>query len=160
MNINQSCSCKYKAYTLVCCQCGQKAVINELDNKEKKLKEMKERLEKLIIEKTILRMEIRELEDDINGCTAYLIRYSAAKRFLQNVDSTGKFIYSPDFCKDYVADRFIYNCMKTYIVNPPLFTYRDNNDSTIHPEHLRFHENSKEHTKKLWLNAAGVDGVV
>ena len=64
MDISPSCKCKYKAYNLVCCQCGKKAVIRETTSKEKKLKEMKEQLKKLIDEKTILKMEIRELEDE------------------------------------------------------------------------------------------------
>ena len=41
------------------CKCGK------TDSKEKQLIEMKKRLEKLIIEKTVLRMEIRDLENEI-----------------------------------------------------------------------------------------------
>jgi hypothetical protein len=65
MGISSNCNCKYKAYVLACCRCGKTATLCETDTKEKQLIEMKKRLEKLIIEKTVLRMEIRELENEI-----------------------------------------------------------------------------------------------
>jgi len=65
MDISSNCNCKYKAYILVCCRCGKSATLSETDTKEKQLIEMKKRLEKLILEKTTLRMEIQELEDEI-----------------------------------------------------------------------------------------------
>ena len=65
MDISANCKCKYKAYVLVCCRCGKSATLCESDTKENKLNEMKKRLQKLITEKTILRMEIQELEDEI-----------------------------------------------------------------------------------------------
>ena len=65
MDISTNCKCKYKAYVLVCCRCGKSATLSETDTKEKQLIEMKKRLQKLIIEKTTLRMEIQELEDEI-----------------------------------------------------------------------------------------------
>ena len=43
-----------------------------------------------------------------------------------------------------VADLFLYSHFKTYTYKYPLFTYRDNNDSTIHPNHLSIHVRSKE----------------
>jgi hypothetical protein len=65
MDISSNCKCKYKAYVLVCCRCGKSATLSETDTKEKQLIEMKKRLQELIIEKTTLRMEIQELEDEI-----------------------------------------------------------------------------------------------
>ena len=65
MDISSNCKCKYKAYVLVCCRCGKTATLCETDTKEKQLIEMKKRLQKLINEKTTLRMEIKELEDEI-----------------------------------------------------------------------------------------------
>jgi regulator of replication initiation timing len=50
---------------MVCCRCGKTATLSETDSKEKQLIEMKKRLEKLITEKTVLRMEIQQLEDEI-----------------------------------------------------------------------------------------------
>ena len=50
MEFSTDCNCKYKAYCLVCCSCGKKAVLSEKDSKEKKLKEMRERLQQLINE--------------------------------------------------------------------------------------------------------------
>jgi hypothetical protein len=40
----------------------------------------------------------------------------------------------------------------TYLVYPPVFTYPSNNDSFIHPNHLRMHESSKNMIAKAYLN--------
>jgi regulator of replication initiation timing len=65
MDISSNCKCKYKAYVLACCRCHKIASLSETESKENKLNEMKKRLQKLISEQTILRIEIKELEDDI-----------------------------------------------------------------------------------------------
>lgn len=64
MNISSNCKCKYKAYTLICCRCHKVASLSEAESNENKLNEMKKRLQKMIDELTILRMEIKELEND------------------------------------------------------------------------------------------------
>jgi len=49
--------------------------------------------------------------------------------------------------KIYVADELLYSSVKTYTYKYPMFTYRDNNDSNIHPDHLKIHIKSKEMIK-------------
>lgn len=39
-----------------------------------------------------------------------------------------------------------------YLVYPPVFTYPSQNDSYIHPQHLRMHESSKNMIAKAYLN--------
>lgn len=90
------------------------------------------------------------------GTAAYFIRLCGAKRlmdYLCKYSSPTQFRYciGPEYPFYHHTDRFLYSFLRTYGVNPPLFTYRDSNDSSIHPDHVNFHANSKEKTKKLWL---------
>lgn len=66
----------------------------------------------------------------------YVINRASAEKFLNVKLTTDKKI-------NYVADHFLYSHVTTYTYKYPLFTYRDNNDSTIHPEHLDLHIRSK-----------------
>lgn len=43
----------------------------------------------------------------------------------------------------YITENWIYQNCKTYTFRYPMFTYPTNNDSNIHPSHLRGHELSK-----------------
>lgn len=65
MDISSNCKCKYKAYVLVCCRCHKVASLSETESEENRLDEMKKRLQKIIDEQTLLRMEINELENEI-----------------------------------------------------------------------------------------------
>ena len=90
------------------------------------------------------------------GTAAYLIRLGAAKRLIEYLTKYSnptefRFCIGSEHPYYHHADRFLYSFFKTYGVNPPLFTYRDSNDSFIHPDHVDFHAGSKEKTKKLWL---------
>lgn len=88
------------------------------------------------------------------GAIAYLIRYPAAVRFMQfliGTDDSDKNIYIKNKTINHQADLMFYEFLRTYTIIPPLFTYRDSNDSTIHSEHLNSHEISKEWTKRMWL---------
>ena len=66
----------------------------------------------------------------------YVINRTSAKKLLNIKLIIDKRI-------NYVADHFIYSHVTTYTYKYPLFTYRDNNDSTIHPDHLNLHVKSK-----------------
>jgi GR25 family glycosyltransferase involved in LPS biosynthesis len=106
-----------------------------------------------------------EMRKNMCGAIAYLIRYSGARRILDYLcqysnPAVVPFQYYIDGQYPYFhqADRLIYTFLKTYSVNPPPFTYRDSNDSTIHPDHVDFHAKSKERTKKLWAGLDATEG--
>jgi GR25 family glycosyltransferase involved in LPS biosynthesis len=92
---------------------------------------------------------------NICGATAYLMTHAAASKFMTNIKSQ---YYSNKYCigpntrgiVTYKADWLIYSLMRTYTVNPPLFTYRDQNDSNIHPEHVIHQAAAKNRTQELF----------
>ena len=51
-----------------------------------------------------------------------------------------------------VADVLIFESIKTYLYKYCLFTFPDDNSSTIHPEHISFHLETKELAKNYLLN--------
>ena len=71
------------------------------------------------------------------SCGCYLINRQAAEKIVKlGVKTNGKQI-------DYTSDCILFSVLKTYTFKYPMFTARDNNNSTIHPNHLKFQENSK-----------------
>ena len=101
----------------------------------------------------------------VYGSAAYLIRHSAAKRLIRflhrkyhgsQMDSnTNKpYCIGPPMSACHVSDVLIYDYLCTYTVYPPLFTYRDENDSTIHPDHLSLHIRAKDITKQMYIDAS------
>ena len=99
------------------------------------------------------------LRKKVCGTAAYLITYQAAQRIIQflhrrsNVDRDNtKYCIGPPMNPWYPADVLLYDYLCTYTVYPPPFTYRDDNDSTIHTDHLSFHIQMKEHTKRMYLS--------
>lgn len=100
--------------------------------------------------------ELWEMKKNFCGTLAYLITNAAAKRLIQYLcrfssPAMPKYCIGPEVHYYHHADRFLYCFLKTYSYHCPPFTYRDDNDSIIHPEHVDFHSESKEKTKKLYL---------
>jgi GR25 family glycosyltransferase involved in LPS biosynthesis len=83
------------------------------------------------------------------SATAYLIKKSKA------IEYTEKFFKDDIFQNTnpkqrYIADYIIYDNAITYTHVPSLLTYRNNNDSYIHPEHLPNHVKLKKENDDLW----------
>jgi GR25 family glycosyltransferase involved in LPS biosynthesis len=83
--------------------------------------------------------------------TAYLIKRSKA------VEYSNKFFKNNILQNNigikhgrYIADYIIYDHAITYAYFPSLFTYRDNNESFIHPEHISVHVMLKNNNRALW----------
>jgi len=78
------------------------------------------------------------------GTLSYLINKNAALKLINNFYTENKkykiFKYDK---KHYPSDKFIYKFLKTYFYKYPFFIYKTDNDSTIHTNHLSFHEKSK-----------------
>lgn len=68
----------------------------------------------------------------VSSTLIYLINRKGASKIVQNIKSPS----------DWVED-YIYNQCVTYIYKYPMFTYPDDNDSDIHPDHLPEHVYSK-----------------
>ena len=100
--------------------------------------------------------EIWQMQKNLCGTAAYLITNDAAKRLITYLCRFSSPVM-PKYCIGsehpiyHHADRFLYTFFRTYSTNRPPFTHRDSNDSMIHPDHVDFHAESKEKTKKLYL---------
>lgn len=100
--------------------------------------------------------ELWEMKKNFVGAAAYLIKNDAAKRLINYLcqyssPAMPKYTFGPEIPYYHHADRFLYCFFKTYSYNCAPFTYRDQNDSNIHPDHLDYHSESKERTKQLYL---------
>jgi GR25 family glycosyltransferase involved in LPS biosynthesis len=96
-----------------------------------------------------------EITKNICGASAYLMTHAAATRMMSKLKTHhGKYCIGPPHLRgsivSYKADWLIYALLRTYTVNPPLFTYRDDNDSNIHPEHVIHQAESKRKTQQLY----------
>jgi len=103
--------------------------------------------------------EVWEMRKNFCGTAAYLIKNEAAKRLIQYLcryssPAMPKYCLGPEVPYYHHADRFLYCFLKTYSYRCPPFTYRDSNDSVIHPDHMDFHAESKEKTKRQYLRFA------
>jgi GR25 family glycosyltransferase involved in LPS biosynthesis len=97
-----------------------------------------------------------EMHKNLCGTAAYLITNDAAKRLITYLcrfssPAMPKYCIGNEHPVYHHADRFLYKFFRTYSTNRPPFTYRDSNDSMIHPDHVDFHAESKEKTKRLYL---------
>ena len=100
--------------------------------------------------------ETWEMQKNLCGTAAYLITNDAAKRLITYLcrfssPAMPKYCIGSEHPLYHHADRFLYSFFRTYSTNRPPFTHRDSNDSMIHPDHVDFHAESKEKTKKLYL---------
>lgn len=97
----------------------------------------------------IITTNLVEFQNKYYGTTAYLITKEAARLILDNYISKTyhKFVLSGR--SKATADTVIYSLMNTYSI--PIFTYL-NKDSTIHPNHLTFHQATKEQQQEAWKN--------
>ena len=98
--------------------------------------------------------ELYELHTPIkNLCStaAYIISSKAAKRMMVEIYKDGKF-HLPDNTK-HQADLYLYSFLKTYTYKNCPFIYKTENDSLIHPTHVRYHaENRKKIEEMLKLH--------
>ena len=85
---------------------------------------------------------------NIYSAQAYIIKNEFAKKFINKYYINNKFdLTSYD---NHSADIFLYNVCKTYSYKYPYFTYSFTNNSTIHEEHLDFHNKAKKIGLLAW----------
>ncbi len=91
-------------------------------------------------------------KSDRDDCAlAYLIKRSVAVKIINQETKDGRLKITKIEDQYNHADRLIYSYAKRYIYNPSLLTYRDNNDSLLHPNHLKDHIRDKNIHKKRWI---------
>ncbi len=86
------------------------------------------------------------------GAGAYLIKYRAAKKFMDEkfYQKNHKFDLNKQF--EFCADLYLFREFKTYVYKYPFFISSLQNDSEIHPEHLSIHNESRRTISKLIYN--------
>jgi GR25 family glycosyltransferase involved in LPS biosynthesis len=82
------------------------------------------------------------------SAAAYLIKNASAKRLIKEIYDSQSDQYSD--IRFNQADWYLFSKMKTYAYKYPYFTYRTNNDSTLHSEDLPGHEMSKIRVTKMY----------
>jgi GR25 family glycosyltransferase involved in LPS biosynthesis len=87
-------------------------------------------------------------KEDAYSCAAYIINKKAAKKICKNIFKNGK--YELDHTYHHVADFLLYHLFKTYVYKYPYFTYRSNNNSFLHPDHLSGHNRSKNYITECY----------
>jgi GR25 family glycosyltransferase involved in LPS biosynthesis len=85
---------------------------------------------------------------NISCTSAYLINKNGANKLMNLINKENKFILLPNTI--HTADNYIFYLLKTYTYKYPYFTYPTNNDSTIHPDHIWFHNYAKNVAFMSW----------
>jgi GR25 family glycosyltransferase involved in LPS biosynthesis len=80
------------------------------------------------------------------GAGAYLIKASAARKFIERRVTENKYNLNMDLL--FVSDLYIYNEFLSYVYKFPYFIYPLENDSEIHPDHLSFHAGFRKRISK------------
>ena len=78
---------------------------------------------------------------------AYLIRKSAANSLINRMYRNGKYDLDPSV-NSHHADEYLFTTLNTYTYKYPFFTYKTDNESYLHPEHLDNHKKSKLYISK------------
>jgi GR25 family glycosyltransferase involved in LPS biosynthesis len=77
---------------------------------------------------------------------AYLIKRDSAARLMDEIYTNHKYHVEPNIVHN--ADIYLYKKLKTYTYKYPMFIYKKENYSTIHNEHLSYHERSRNMIEK------------
>lgn len=81
---------------------------------------------------------------------AYIIKNASAKRMMNEIYIPDKKRYRLDPNHNHVADSIVFEYCISYTYKFPYFVYKNNNDSTLHNDHLPGHEMSKIRVTKMY----------
>jgi len=81
---------------------------------------------------------------------AYIIKNAAAKRMMNEIYIPDTKRYRLDANHHHVADSIIYEYCISYTYKFPFFVYRSDNDSTLHSDHLSWHESVKKRVTNMY----------
>ena len=82
------------------------------------------------------------------SAAAYVIKNSAAKKIMTTIYVGGKYTIDPTI--NHHADCFLFAKLKTYTYKFPLFMYKKQNTSLLHPEDLAEHEYSRRKIEDMY----------
>ena len=71
------------------------------------------------------------------SASAYIVNYNNLKNKINNLKNDGKWICNENDLM--VSDNYIFSKLNTYIYKYPYFTFPNENDSTLHIDHLNYH---------------------
>ena len=94
--------------------------------------------------------DLHTLQKDMWSTAAYIISKPAAVQMMQRIYKGGKFCLHDN--SHHQADRFLYQNCRTYTYKNCPFIYRTHNDSTIYPDFVYYHENSKKIVEAMLKN--------
>lgn len=83
----------------------------------------------------------RVFNGNYSSSLSYLINKKGSNKIVNNYKN-GKYNLSLKYAN--VADVYLYNLTNTYAYKYPYFIYKTENDSTIHPDHISYHNASKK----------------
>ncbi len=84
----------------------------------------------------------------ISCCGSYLINKRGAKKLLEMIYKDNKYVLLPN--KIHTADNYIYSLLITYAYKYPYFTFPEENVSTIHDNHIAYHNFTKKLAYGAW----------
>ena len=87
-----------------------------------------------------LNINFKELYKKWNNewsAAAYIINYNSLKSKINNLKKNNKWLCNENDLM--VADSYIFSKFNTYIYKYPYFTFPNQNDSTLHNDHLNYH---------------------
>ena len=87
-----------------------------------------------------------------DGTVSYLINKRGSSKIIDQTFKNDKYFLTDEF--QHKADRYLYKTLITYVYCYPYFIYKTNDTSTIHTQHIDFHDKTKAHIlseyKKLY----------
>ena len=83
---------------------------------------------------------------------AYVIHKKAAKKFIDETFDKNIKKYKLQDYHTHEADHYLFKCLRTYTYKYPFFIYPTENNSTLHPEDLESHVQSKKRIENMYMN--------
>jgi GR25 family glycosyltransferase involved in LPS biosynthesis len=81
------------------------------------------------------------INDMKDGTVSYLINKRGSSKIINQTFKNDKYFLSDQY--QHKADRYLYKTLITYVYRYPYFIFKTDNTSTIHTQHIDFHDKTK-----------------
>jgi GR25 family glycosyltransferase involved in LPS biosynthesis len=88
-------------------------------------------------------------DGNYSSSLSYVINKNGSKKILTDYKNN---IYHLSAKYSNVADVYLYNLTNSYVYKYPYFIYKTDNNSTIHPDHISYHDASKKKIENNYQN--------
>jgi GR25 family glycosyltransferase involved in LPS biosynthesis len=88
-------------------------------------------------------------DGNYSSSLSYVINKNGSKKILTDYKNN---IYHLSTKYSNVADVYLYNLTNSYVYKYPYFIYKTDNNSTIHPDHISYHDASKKKIENNYQN--------